>query len=95
VSYYNQGKTDEAIGYFQKALQSSPDDEATFKILANCYARSDTKMDDGIVFLESATQKYPDNATYFEYLAILYGKKGMADKSNAAFKKSQALKSGN
>ena len=49
-------------------------------------------IDEGIAFLEGAVQRYPEDAGLWEFLAVLYGKKGMKDKAEEAFKKSQDLK---
>jgi tetratricopeptide (TPR) repeat protein len=92
VSLYNQEKLDEAIPYFLKSIEAEPDNQVTHTILAQCYVRSENKVDDGITFLEGSVQKYPDDATLWEFLAILYGKKGMKDKADEAFQKSQVLK---
>lgn len=92
VSYYNQENFKEAIPYFKKSLATEPDNEVTYKILAGCYVRTDGMEDEAISFLEGATDKFPDDANLWEFLAITYGKKGMKDKADMAFKKSQEIK---
>lgn len=92
VSLYNQQQFEEAIPYFVKSLESEPDNETIYIILAGCYVRSETRADEGIAFLENAVQRYPEDDGLWEFLAVLYGKKGMKDKAEAAFKKSQELK---
>jgi tetratricopeptide (TPR) repeat protein len=82
VSLYNQ----------VRSLETEPDNEVSYTILGGCYVRSETKTDDGIVFLEDAVQRYPEDSGLWEFLAVLYGKKGMKDKAEAAFQKSQELK---
>lgn len=92
VSLYNQHEFEEAIPYFVKSLETEPDNEVIYTILGGCYVRSETRMDEGIAFLEKAVQRYPQDAGLWEFLAVLYGKKGIKDKAEAAFKKSQDLK---
>jgi len=92
VSLYNQSKFEEAIPYFKKSLEFEPDNEVIYTILAGCYVRSETKIDEGIVFLENAVQRYPKDSGLWEFLAVLYGRKGIKDKAEAAFRKSQELK---
>jgi len=75
-----------------KSLESEPDNETIYIILAGCYVRSETRADEGIAFLENAVQRYPEDDGLWEFLAVLYGKKGMKDKAEEAFKKSQELK---
>lgn len=92
VSLYNQHEFEEAIPYFVKSLEAEPDNEIIYTILAGCYVRSETRADEGITFLENAVQRYPEDDSLWEFLAVLYGKKGMKDKAEEAFKKSQDLK---
>jgi tetratricopeptide (TPR) repeat protein len=92
VSLYNQQKYDDAIPYFAKSIEVEPDNPLTYIILAGCYVRSETNIDEGIAFLEDAVQRYPEDSGLWEFLAVLYGKKGMKDKAEAAFQKSQELK---
>jgi len=92
VSLYNLQRYEEAIRFFVRSIETEPDSQLSYTILAGCYVRSETRTDEGIAFLENAVQRYPEDEGLWEFLAVLYGKKGMKDKAEEAFKKSQELK---
>ncbi len=92
VTYYNQQQYVKAIPFFKKNMEINGDDINTAKIMAVCYVQTEDLHSEGITYLESVVETYPDDATLWEYLALLYGKSEMADKAEAAFKRSQELK---
>jgi len=84
-----QGRLDEAIAEFQRALELDPSYAPASFNLAYAYERRD-RIDDAIAQYKKAIQLEPANVMGLNNLGVLYDKKGLYDEAIAAFE--QALK---
>ena len=84
-----QGRLDEAIAEFQRALELDPSYAPASFNLAYAYERRD-RIDDAIAQYKKGIQLEPGNVMGLNNLGVLYDKKGLYDEAIAAFE--QALK---
>jgi len=84
-----QGRLDEAIAEFERAVQADPDYAAAYFNLAYAYERRD-RSDDAIAQYKKALQLDPKNVLGQNNLGVLYDKKGLYDEAIATFE--QALR---
>jgi len=104
VSLLQQKQFKEAIPFFNKSLESDPDNKETHDAVMICYNNVVSQMpsenlseddkaflDDGITFLKNMIEKNSNDKDLWINLGVYYGKKGMAEESEAAFKKAKEL----
>jgi superkiller protein 3 len=83
-----QGRVDEAITEFQRAVEVDPGYAAAQFNLAYAYERRD-RIDDAIAQYKKALQLEPGNVLGLNNLGVLYSKQGLYDEAIATFE--QAL----
>jgi len=90
IQLQQQGKSKEAITYFQKALATTdtPDLHAAYGVSL----QSNGQLDDAIKEYQKALTKEPNNADYNYYLGTAYHQKKDLAKASAAYKKTLSLK---
>lgn len=84
-----QGRVEEAIGEFRRALELDPGYTAARLNLAYAYERGD-RIDEAISEYKKALEQEPKNVLGQNNLGVLYDKKGLYDQAVAAFE--QALR---
>ena len=84
-----QGRLDEAIAEFQRAVEADPGYAAAQFNLGYAYERRD-RIDDAIAQYKKAIQFEPGNVLGLNNLGVLYDKKGLYDEAVATFE--QALR---
>jgi superkiller protein 3 len=85
-----QGKSKEAIVYFQKALLST--DTPDLHVAYGVSLQSNGQLDDAIREYQKALSKEPNNADYNYYLGTAYHQKKDLVKAATAYKKTLSLK---
>ncbi len=89
AEFLKQGRLDEAIAEFQRAVEVDPNYTAAHFNLAYTYERRE-RIDDAIAQYRKALQLEPGNVLGHNNLGVLLDKKGLYDEAIAAFE--QALK---
>jgi tetratricopeptide (TPR) repeat protein len=82
-----------AVPLFEKVTELDPEDVDAWFNLATAQLNLDD-MDGAMISLEKAVELTPDNADVWYQLGIIYVKKGMKEKGEEAFKKSEELSGG-
>jgi superkiller protein 3 len=90
VQLQQQGKSQEALPYFRKALATSdtPDIRAAYGVSL----QSAGQLDEAIEAYQKAISQDPNNADYAYYLGTAYHQKKDLAKASAAYKKALSLK---
>ena len=84
-----QGRLEEAITEFERAVEVDPSYAAAYFNLGYAYERRD-RIDDAVAQYKKAIQLEPSNVLGLNNLGVIYDKKGLYDEAIAAFE--QALK---
>lgn len=92
VQLQQQGKAQEALPYFRKALATS--DTPEIRAAYGVSLQSAGQLDDAIAAYQKALSQDPNNADYAYYLGTAYHQKKDFAKASAAYKKALSLKPG-
>lgn len=79
-SYYKQGKSDEAIDAFMKALTAKPDIYAAYPTLADVY-RSQNRFNDAIEILRDGLRQFPNDGNFYTDLSWYYSLSNQHDEA--------------
>jgi tetratricopeptide (TPR) repeat protein len=90
VALQQQNKPQEALPYFQKALETN--DTAEIRAAYGISLQSAGKLDEAIMAYQKAMSQDPGNADYAYYLGTAYHQKKDMPKAEAAYKKALSLK---
>jgi len=91
VILVNQGKKEEALGFFERALAIEPENK--FLRMSYAQALSDLRrLAEAIAVYTKLTQDYPQDHLPYQFLGIVYAMAGNFDKAVEALKESTYLK---
>ena len=85
-----EGKHEEAVAEFKKALEKDPEQANIMGNMAESYSKLD-KNDEALEVYKKAVTIAPDNAALFTNMGVLLSKMGKNTESQEAFKKAAAL----
>ncbi len=88
--HMEQGRVDEALAAYRKALGLDPDFVPAYINMAFAYNASGRNADAEQCFLE-ALKREPDNGLVLTNLGLLYGETGQVDKAESAFRRASIL----
>ena len=83
--YFDQGRLEEAIAEFKKAIQARPLEPSPFFNLGNVYEKKG-EIDLSIAYMEMAIHADPGYFEAYKSLRMLYQRKGLKKKSQGADK---------
>lgn len=84
--YRKQRKYDQAIDYYYKVVEASPDDYAAYQNLADLL-RNQNRFNDAIDVLRKALRRFPNDGRIYTTLGALYS---LADRNEEAVQAAQA-----
>jgi Tfp pilus assembly protein PilF len=90
LKFAGEGKHEEAIAEFKKALEKDPEQANIMGNMAESYSKLD-KNDEALEVYKKAVAISPDNAALFTNMGVLLSKMGKNTESQEAFKKAAAL----
>ena len=90
LKFAGEGKHEEAIAEFKKALDKDPEQANIMGNMAESYSKLD-KNDEALEVYKKAIVIAPDNAALFTNMGVLLSKMGKNAESQDAFKKAAAL----
>jgi tetratricopeptide (TPR) repeat protein len=88
-----QGKNEEAIVEFKKALEKDPEQAYIHANLAEALSKTN-KLDEALAEYQKAIALKPDDAAMYTNMGVLLGKMGKHQESQEAFKKAASLSPG-
>jgi tetratricopeptide (TPR) repeat protein len=86
IEYAEQGRLDDAIAEFQKAIELEPDDPDAHHNLGTAYYERG-RLDEAITELQAAIELEPGGADAHRNLGTVYGEQGKPEEAAAAYEK--------
>jgi protein O-mannosyl-transferase len=93
VIFVKQGKMDEAIAQFQKALVITPGNADAHDNLGVVYAKQG-RMEEAIAQFQKALVIIPDNADAYDNLGVIFAKQGKMDEAIQYYQKALTINPG-
>jgi tetratricopeptide (TPR) repeat protein len=90
LDYFQQGRMDEAIAQFQKALAIQTNDSHAHHNLGLVYFQQD-RMDEAIAEIQTALAIEPDYASAHNNLGLIYSRLGRLDEAIAQYQKALTI----
>ncbi len=89
----NQGKYEEAVAEYKKALEKDPEQPYILANMADAMSKAN-KNDDALAAYQKAITMKPDDAAMYTNMGVLLGKMGKMAESQEAFKKAASINPG-
>jgi tetratricopeptide (TPR) repeat protein len=93
IALAQQGKHDEAVEQYKKALEKDPEQPYVLANMADSLAKL-SKNDEALAAYQKAISLKPDDAAMYTNMGVLLGKMGKLTESQEAFKKAASVNPG-